>query len=82
MFQLGSIYNAVLGGLVGFTGGCDVFPAQYAPVVGLMLFLKIDDPADAVAVHGCGCFVGIICVGLFHKDLGLVTSGQPQLPVS
>ena len=35
----------------------------------------MDDPVGAISVHGvCGAF-GTICVGLFHRELGLFTGG-------
>ena len=31
----------------------------------LMLKLKLDDPLDAVAVHGAGGLLGVLCVPFF-----------------
>ena len=79
--------NGALAGLVGITAGCDCIPVPQAALVGLaagvlvvlsVIFidrLGIDDPVGAVSVHGvCGAF-GTLCVGLFHKELGLFNGG-------
>ena len=79
--------NGALAGLVAITAGCDCIPVPYAGLVGLVagvlvvlsvIFfdrIGVDDPVGAVSVHGvCGAF-GTICVGLFHRELGLFTGG-------
>jgi Amt family ammonium transporter len=79
--------NGALAGLVGITAGCDCIPVPQSAIVGLaagvlvvlsVLFidrLGIDDPVGAVSVHGvCGAF-GTLCVGLFHRELGLFNGG-------
>lgn len=38
-----------------------------------MIKCKIDDPLDAFSVHGVNGFVGVLNVGLFHKEEGLFT---------
>jgi Amt family ammonium transporter len=89
-FDLGRVCNAILGGLVGITGGCDVIPSEYTPVMGLllgsavyctsdlMIYLRVDDPVDAVAVHGACGIIGVLCVGLFDRNMGLVTTGNHE----
>jgi Amt family ammonium transporter len=79
--------NGALAGLVGITAGCDCIPVPQSIIVGLaagvlvvlsVIFidrLGIDDPVGAVSVHGvCGAF-GTLCVGLFHRELGLLNGG-------
>mmetsp|Transcript_39180 Transcript_39180/g.90476 ORF Transcript_39180/g.90476 Transcript_39180/m.90476 type:complete len:607 (-) Transcript_39180:187-2007(-) len=69
--------NGLLAGLVGITAGCAVVKGWEAIAIGLvagsvyqassmyMLWLRVDDVVDAVAVHGaCGLW-GVIAVGLF-----------------
>ena len=60
--------------------GCNVFPAWAAVVVGLisgplflffnyyLLVLQIDDPLDAIPVHGVGGMWGTISVYIFKWD--------------
>ena len=81
-FDIGFTLNSALSGLVSITAACSVVPAWSAPIVGFvscflylacskaMIKLEIDDPVDAVAVHGgCGIW-GLLCVGIFaSKDL-------------
>lgn len=84
LFDLGKICNGVLGGLVGITAGCDSIPVEWTIVVGIIsglgvsgwtllcVRIKVDDPVDASAVHGCCGVIGVLAVGFFHKDVGLV----------
>jgi hypothetical protein len=82
-FDIVSITNGVLGGLVGITAGCDAIHPMVSFGVGvgagiiclftvkLRLHLQIDDVVDAFAVHGaCGAW-GVLVVGLVHPDTGL-----------
>mmetsp|Transcript_7042 Transcript_7042/g.11392 ORF Transcript_7042/g.11392 Transcript_7042/m.11392 type:complete len:1071 (-) Transcript_7042:295-3507(-) len=94
LFDLGKICNGVLGGLVGITAGCDAIPVEWTIVVGiisgfgvagwtsLMVKFKVDDPVDASAVHGCCGVIGVLVVGLFHQESGLVTNGSADLLVT
>lgn len=76
-FDLGVVLNSALGGLVSITAGCSTVPDWAAIIIGiigcfvyiggstLMVLLKLDDPVDAVAVHGiCGAW-GLLAVGIF-----------------
>mmetsp|Transcript_64991 Transcript_64991/g.121020 ORF Transcript_64991/g.121020 Transcript_64991/m.121020 type:complete len:656 (-) Transcript_64991:141-2108(-) len=69
--------NGLLAGLVGITAGCAMVQSWEAMVIGLMagviyqvssmymLYLRVDDVVDAVAVHGaCGMW-GVLALGLF-----------------
>mmetsp|Transcript_9533 Transcript_9533/g.21214 ORF Transcript_9533/g.21214 Transcript_9533/m.21214 type:complete len:951 (-) Transcript_9533:257-3109(-) len=95
MFDMGQITNGILGGLVAITAGCDSIPPEWAvwgtgPIAGtivylghkLLIVLRIDDPVDAVVVHGmCGMF-GVISVGLWDVNAGLITTGESALLVT
>jgi Amt family ammonium transporter len=83
----GMTLNGALGGLVGITAGPDVIANGWAIVVGLIAgviivfgigFIErmgIDDPVGAIAVHGlCGIW-GVLAVGIFGTDIGLLTGG-------
>ena len=80
--------NGILGGLVGITAGCDVINGWHAMVIGAvaaficmgftatMQKLHVDDVCDAVAVHGACGFWGLLAVGFFHPEKGLLTKGD------
>ncbi len=83
----GMTLNGALGGLVGITAGPDVISNAWAIVVGLIAGAiivygiqaieraGIDDPVGAIAVHGvCGIW-GVLAVGIFATDVGLLTGG-------
>jgi len=69
--------NAVLAGLVSITAGCTVVEDWAAIVIGfvgafvyigaskLMILVGIDDPVDAIAVHGFAGMWGVLAVGIF-----------------
>lgn len=76
--------NGLLAGLVSITAPCANVEKHYALVIGIiggiiftvssrfLKMVKIDDPLDAFSVHGaCGAW-GILAVGFFDKDSGLV----------
>jgi len=85
------ICNGILAGLVSVTASCSVIHAETSILVGiiggmvyygtshLMVYLKIDDPVDAFAVHGAGGLWGTLCVGLFATDEYLLKSGYPTV---
>ncbi|GBG26284.1 Ammonium transporter 1 member 1 [Hondaea fermentalgiana] len=79
-FDIGMVLNAALGGLVGITASCSVVDDWAAILIGfisafvyvggskLVLFFKIDDPVDAIAVHGfCGIW-GVLAAGIFSTN--------------
>jgi ammonium transporter, Amt family len=83
----GMTLNGALGGLVGITAAPDIIPMNWAVVVGLvagaiivrgiLLIEKagIDDPVGAITVHGvCGMW-GVLSVGIFGADIGLLNGG-------
>lgn len=69
--------NSTLAGLVAITAGCSTVLPWAAIAIGivsgflyplasrLMVFIKIDDPLDAIAVHAFNGTWGVLAVGLF-----------------
>jgi len=80
MWDVGSMCNGILAGLVSVTAGCGTVPVWAAVVhgfIGACIYraasnfvletLRIDDPLDAFAVHGaCGAW-GVLAAGLFSN---------------
>jgi len=76
-YDLEEACNGILAGLVGVTAGCSVIEPWTSIVIGsvsctiyifgswLMKKMQVDDPLNAVAVHGMGGMWGCIAVGLF-----------------
>ena len=76
-FDILTTINAILGGLVGITAGCSVVDDEASILIGavsalvvigaseLLDRLRIDDPLDAVPVHGCCGIWGCLAVGIF-----------------
>jgi Amt family ammonium transporter len=86
-FDIGFSLNSALAGLVSITAGCSVVPDWAALIIGfsgcfiyvgwskLMIAMKIDDPVDAVAVHGaCGIW-GCLAVGIFAEKNIIAAAG-------
>jgi len=79
-WNIGLVCNGILAGLVSITAPCSVVAPGSAIVIGviggllyygfsrLMITLKIDDPLDAAAVHGCCGFWGVISVAIFTTN--------------
>lgn len=79
-WNIGSCCNGVLAGLVSITASCAVVRPWAAIIVGviggsiyfgasnLMLCFKIDDPLDAVSVHACCGFWGVIAAGIMASN--------------
>lgn len=79
-------FNGALIGLVAITAGCYNMSPGASILVGLIAgimvvptvsfvehILRVDDPVGAFAVHGVGGLWGIIAVGLFDLNRGLLT---------
>eukprot|EP00516_Mucochytrium_quahogii_P007986 CAMPEP_0203745710 /NCGR_PEP_ID=MMETSP0098-20131031/1364_1 /ASSEMBLY_ACC=CAM_ASM_000208 /TAXON_ID=96639 /ORGANISM=" , Strain NY0313808BC1" /LENGTH=486 /DNA_ID=CAMNT_0050633565 /DNA_START=82 /DNA_END=1542 /DNA_ORIENTATION=- len=76
-YDIGCALNCALAGLVAITAGCSVVDDWAALIIGflstfvymgsskLMLKLKIDDPVDAISVHGSCGILGTLMVGCF-----------------
>eukprot|EP00090_Calanus_glacialis_P008846 TRINITY_DN1716_c0_g1_i2.p1 TRINITY_DN1716_c0_g1~~TRINITY_DN1716_c0_g1_i2.p1 ORF type:complete len:555 (-),score=145.72 TRINITY_DN1716_c0_g1_i2:254-1918(-) len=90
--------NGALAGMVSLCGGCNLYEPWAALIVGAlggigfivvhfaMLRLQLDDPLDAVAVHGAGGLVGILSVpwfmyvGLEKGERGIFWDGDASTP--
>jgi len=81
LWDVTSMCNGVLSGLVAITAGCATLPAWAAIVTGLLagvwyrfisyLVLEvfgIDDPLDAFAVHGANGAWGVLAAAVFSTD--------------
>ena len=84
--------------MVSLCGGCNLYEPWAALIVGAlggigfivvhfaMLRLQLDDPLDAVAVHGAGGLVGILSVpwfmyvGLENGERGIFWDGGSSFP--
>ena len=86
--------NGVLAGLVGVTAGPDAYGAVAAigvgVVAGVLVALSvavvdrfgIDDAVGAFSVHGVCGVLGLLWVGAYASDGGLLTGGGVELMVS
>jgi ammonium transporter, Amt family len=83
-YDIGLTINGVLGGLVGITAGCAVVDPWAAIVIGAIAAfvvligvealdrLHIDDPVGAVSVHGFAGVWGVLAIGLFATQQGVL----------
>jgi Amt family ammonium transporter len=84
IYSVGILCNGILAGLVGITASCNNIEMEGAFVIGivagcvyygyknLLEKFKIDDPLDAFPLHGgCGS-LGLIAVGWFDRDSGIL----------
>ncbi|KAH8024141.1 hypothetical protein HPB51_021762 [Rhipicephalus microplus] len=79
-FLIMNIVSGLLTGLVSVTGGSAYLGALDSLLVGslgallssgvapLLNKFRVDDPVDAVSVHGCGGAWGLLAIGLFVHD--------------
>jgi Amt family ammonium transporter len=84
-YDVGALSNGILVGLVSITGVCDRCEPWSAFVIGgtggliYTLCCKLgekigyDDPVEAGQVHGAGGIWGLIAVGIFDNQKGLVS---------
>ena len=88
--EAGGIMNAILAGLVAITASCNNVSLWSAVIIGtigaivyqlagkLMFRWKIDDPIEASQIHGfCGIW-GVVAVGIFDLEKGLLYSGSTE----
>lgn len=79
-YDVASLCNGILAGLVGITAGCFNVQPWAAYVIGLitgliyclgcklLVVLNLDDPVEATVIHGfCGMW-GLIAIGIFDQD--------------
>lgn len=83
-FDVGNLCNGILVGCVAVTGACDRIENWAAVIIGFFSALfyifgvmlakrfGIDDPVDAFCVHGFGGLCGIISVGFFDNQHGVI----------
>ena len=84
-YDVGALTNGILAGLVSITGACDrthPWSACLIGVIGAVFYslackltnkLGVDDPIEATQVHAaCGIW-GIIAVGVFDNEYGLIS---------
>ncbi|GBG34720.1 Ammonium transporter 1 member 1 [Hondaea fermentalgiana] len=79
-YQLGNVLNCTLAGLVSITAGCSTLEPGFAIVAGgigalvymgsskLMKIIGVDDPVDAISVHGAAGVWGLLAVGCFASE--------------
>ena len=92
-FDLLAAASGLLAGCVSITASCATVSLMSAALIGLigcLTFLTgkiiwnrllIDDPLEASQIHGlCGLW-GVIAVGIFHEEKGLLTTGSVKLLV-
>ena len=90
--------NGALAGMVSLCAGCNLYEPWASLLVGswgglgfmvvhhLMLSLQLDDPLDAVAVHGAGGLIGLLAVpllmvsGLEEGQRGILWDGHTSHP--
>jgi len=89
-FDVGSICNGLLAGLVAITAGCDVVEPWAAVCIGIiaafvyafwskfMIAMNIDDPLEASSVHFANGTWGILSCIIFDANTGFV-SGNPKM---
>lgn len=83
-----TVMNSSLAGLVMITGICDDVNVYSALVIGLfagLIYLtatqvleryRIDDPVEAIQIHGICGFFGLLNVSIFGAHNGLVTANE------
>jgi Amt family ammonium transporter len=83
-----SVMNSSLAGLVAITGVCDDVNVYSALAIGFfagLIYLtstqimeryRIDDPVEAIQIHGICGFFGVLNVGIFGSQNGFITESQ------
>ena len=84
-YDVGALSNGILAGLVAVTGVCDHCEPWSSCVIGLiggivytmackfMEAIGVDDPIEAAQVHGFTGMWGLIAVGIFDNQNGLIS---------
>lgn len=80
--------NGGLTGMVALCAGCNVVHPYAAFIIGVIagmayvawstavLYFKVDDPLDAVAVHLGGGIWGVLSAPIFNKESGILYTGS------
>ena len=83
-----TVMNSSMAGLVMITGVCDDVNVYSALLIGFfagLIYLsstqvleryRVDDPVEAVQIHGVCGFFGLLNVGIFGSQKGLVAGAQ------
>lgn len=83
-----TVMNSSLAGLVMITGICDdcnVYSALFIGLIAGLLYListqilekyRVDDPVEAVQIHGICGFFGVINVGIFGNKHGIIENPE------
>lgn len=90
-YDVGALTNGILAGLVSVTGVCDhcePWSAFLIGIIGSVTYtfackicnkLGVDDPVEAAQVHGaCGLW-GLMAVGIFDNQKGLLSESPDSL---
>lgn len=87
IFDLISVLNGVLAGLVAVTASCAFIEPYAALIIGaigavvyiaateILIILCIDDPLEAFPIHGATGFWGVIAAGLFNRRILQAAAG-------
>lgn len=79
-FEIDYIVNSILGGLVAITAACAIIRPWEALIAGaiggfiaiytpkLINRIRVDDPVDAVSIHGVVGIWGLLVVGIFTEN--------------
>jgi hypothetical protein len=81
-YNVADVTNGALSGLVAVTAGCAVMPLWASVVTGFLagllfhasssliggIHLRIDDPVDAISVHGANGLLGVLCAAFFADE--------------
>ncbi|WP_347275568.1 ammonium transporter [Candidatus Kuenenia sp.] len=90
--EAGSLFTAILAGLVAITASSNMVTPLSAVVIGLITgilaiiaegfiekTLKVDDPVSAIAVHGVGGVIGTLCVAIFAQKSYLLAENGSRM---
>jgi len=89
-YDVGALCNGILAGLVAITGVCDRCEPWSACIIGVLggvfyvlacklnRLIGIDDPIEASQVHGFGGMWGLIAVGIFDTEMGLISDNADK----
>ncbi|CDW89642.1 ammonium transporter [Stylonychia lemnae] len=85
-YDVGQFCNGICAGLISITAPCDCVEPWAAILIGfigglffifgsmILIAFKVDDPVDAIPCHFFAGIWGVLAVGIFHRETGLVNS--------